>query len=116
RLPLGDRRQGPVVLGPVADLATTNRCNDLIDDALNRGARLLCGGKSETVLMPATLLDHVTPDMKIFREESFAPVKSIIRVDGEDAAVAWANDTEYGVSAGGFSKGVLSGGCVAAPL
>ena len=42
------------------------RCNALIDDALAKGAKLVCGGKAENTLMPATLLDHVTPEMKIY--------------------------------------------------
>lgn len=105
-LPLGDPRKGPAVLGSVVDMATVRRCNDLIDDALAKGATLVCGGKSDTTLMPATLLDHVTADMRIYREESFGPVKAIVRVDGDDAAVACANDNEYGLSAAVFSRDV----------
>jgi len=82
-VPLGDPRQGPVVLGSVVDQSTVQRCNALIDDALAKGAILLCGGKTDSTLMPATLLDHVTPAMRIYSEESFGPVKGIVRVDGE---------------------------------
>ncbi|RQT67232.1 aldehyde dehydrogenase family protein [Burkholderia cepacia] len=105
-LPLGDPRKGPAVLGSVVDMATVRRCNDLIDDALAKGATLVCGEKSETTLMPATLLDHVTADMHIYREESFGPVKAIVRVDGDDEAIACANDNEYGLSAAVFSRDV----------
>ncbi len=103
-LPLGDPRKGPVVLGSVVDMSTVQRCNALIDDALAKGARLLCGGKADSTLMPATLLDHVTPDMAIYREESFGPVKPIVRVKGVDAAVACANDNAYGLSAAVFGR------------
>ncbi|VVD86729.1 salicylaldehyde dehydrogenase [Pandoraea morbifera] len=105
-LPLGDPRQGPVVLGAVIDMATVQRCNALIDDALAKGATLLCGGRAETTLMPATLLDHVTPDMLIYREESFGPVKGIVRVKDDDAAVACANDNAYGLSSAVFSRDI----------
>ncbi|WP_333990109.1 aldehyde dehydrogenase [Burkholderia cepacia] len=105
-LPLGDPRKGPTVLGSVVDMATVRRCNDLIDDALAKGATLVCGGKSETTLMPATLLDHVTADMLIYREESFGPVKAIVRVNGDEEAIACANDNEYGLSAAVFSRDV----------
>ncbi|KEH15314.1 NAD-dependent aldehyde dehydrogenase family protein [Medicago truncatula] len=105
-LPLGDPRKGPTVLGSVVDMATVRRCNDLIDDALAKGATLVCGGKSETTLMPATLLDHVTVDMHIYREESFGPVKAIVRVNGDEEAIACANDNEYGLSAAVFSRDV----------
>lgn len=105
-LPLGDPRQGPVVLGSVVDMSTVKRCNALIDDALAKGATLLCGGKADSTLMPATLLDHVTPDMLIYQEESFGPVKPIVRVEGVDAAVACANDNAFGLSAAVFSRDI----------
>jgi benzaldehyde dehydrogenase (NAD) len=105
-LPLGDPRKGPAVLGSVVDMRTVERCNHLIDDALTKGARLLCGGKADSTLMPATLLDHVTPDMLIYAEESFGPVKGIVRVSGDDAAVACANDNAYGLASAVFSRDV----------
>jgi benzaldehyde dehydrogenase (NAD) len=103
-LPLGDPRQGPVVLGSVVDMATVERCNRLIDDALAKGAKLLCGGKADSTLVPATLLDHVTPEMEIYREESFGPVKPIVRVNGVEEAIACANDNEFGLSAAVFGR------------
>jgi benzaldehyde dehydrogenase (NAD) len=103
-LPLGDPRQGPVVLGSVVDMNTVQRCNDLIDDALAKGAKLLCGGKAENTLVPATLLDHVTHEMRIYRDESFGPVKGIVRVSGVQAAIDCANDNEYGLAAAVFGR------------
>lgn len=105
-LPLGDPRLGPVVLGSVVDQRAVERCNRLIDDALSKGAKLLCGGRAESTLMPATLLDHVTPEMFIYSEESFGPVKGIVRVDGDEAALACANDNAYGLSSAIFSRDV----------
>ncbi|MFM0199047.1 aldehyde dehydrogenase [Paraburkholderia fungorum] len=105
-LPLGDPRKGPLVLGSVVDMSTVERCNALIDDALAKGATLVCGGKADSTLMPATLLDHVTPAMRIYADESFGPVKGIVRVNGEDEAVACANDNEYGLSSAVFSRDV----------
>jgi len=105
-LPLGDPRKGPVVLGSVVSMNTVHRCNALIDDAIAKGAKLLCGGKADSTLMPATLLDHVTPAMKIYSEESFGPVKGIVRVNGEEEAIACANDTEYGLSAAVFGRDI----------
>jgi benzaldehyde dehydrogenase (NAD) len=105
-LPLGDPRQGPVVLGSVVDMSTVKRCNELIDDALAKGAKLVAGGKANDTLMPATLLDHVTSDMRLFREEAFGPVKGIVRVSGVEEAVACANDNEYGLAAAVFGRDV----------
>jgi len=105
-LPLGDPREGPVVLGSVVDMATVARCNALIDDALAKGATLVCGGKAHNTLMPATVLDHVTPAMHIYREESFGPVKAVVRVDGVEEAIATANDNEFGLSSAVFGRDV----------
>ncbi|MES2942295.1 MAG: aldehyde dehydrogenase [Pseudomonadota bacterium] len=91
-------------IAAVIDMATVHRCNALIDDALAQGATLLCGGKASTTLMVPTLLDHVSPAMKIYSEESFGPVKGIVRVRGADEAIHCANDNEYGLSAAVFSR------------
>lgn len=115
-LPLGDPRQGPVVLGSVVDMHTVHRANALIDDALAKGARLLCGGKASSTLMPATLLDHVTADMDIFREETFAPVKAIVRVRGVEQAIAVANDNEFGLSSAVYGRDTARAWQVAARL
>ncbi|MFT4173921.1 MAG: aldehyde dehydrogenase [Rhodocyclaceae bacterium] len=105
-LPLGDPRHGPVVLGSVVDMHTVEHCNALIDDALARGATLLCGGHADDTLMPATLLDHVTDAMRLFAEETFAPVKAIVRVNGVEEAIAAANHSEYGLSSAVFGRDV----------
>ncbi|MGV3499457.1 MAG: aldehyde dehydrogenase [Hydrogenophaga sp.] len=106
-LPVGDpRKPEPVVLGSVIGMNTVNFCNELIDDALAKGAKLVCGGKSTDTLMPATVLDHVTPEMRIYREETFAPVKCIVRVKNTEEAIACANDNEYGLSAAVFGKDI----------
>ena len=106
-LPLGDpRKPAPVVLGSVIGMGTVEHCNALVDDALAKGAKLVCGGKATDTLMPATLLDHVTPAMRIYREETFGPVKCIVRVDGVDAAVDCANDNDYGLSAAVFGRDI----------
>ena len=102
-LPLGDpRKPDPVVLGSVISMATVEHCNALIDDAVKKGASLVCGGKADSTLMPATILDRVTPQMRIYSEETFGPVKAIVRVKGVEEAIACANDNEYGLSAAVF--------------
>jgi len=108
-LPLGDPRKGPVVLGSVVDMATVERCNAMIDDALAKGATLVCGGKADSTLMAATILDHVTPAMAIYHEESFGPVKAIVRVENEEAAIACANDNPYGLSSAVFTRDAARG-------
>jgi benzaldehyde dehydrogenase (NAD) len=108
-LSVGDPRDtaaGPKALGAVIDRTTVERCNALIADAVRLGAVLVCGGAVESLVMPPTLLDHVTPAMRIYHEETFGPVKPIVRVAGVDAAVDCANDTPYGLSAAVFGRDI----------
>jgi acyl-CoA reductase-like NAD-dependent aldehyde dehydrogenase len=105
-LPCGDPRKGEVVLGSVVDVSSVERLRRLIEDATSRGASLLLGGESNGAIMPAVVLDFVTPEMQIFREESFAPSVSITRIHSDEEAVRLANDTEYGLSAAVFSRDV----------
>jgi acyl-CoA reductase-like NAD-dependent aldehyde dehydrogenase len=99
KLPAGDPR-GHVVLGSLVDLSPAE------PDAVAKGAKVVAGGKRKGTVVEATLLDHVTAAMKIYSEESFGPVKSIIRVRGADEAVRVANDTEYGLSAAIFGRDI----------
>jgi salicylaldehyde dehydrogenase len=104
-LPAGDPATMPgVVIGPVINAATGKRLNALIDDAVSKGAVLVCGGAAEGAMMPATILDHVTPEMKIYAEETFGPVTTVVRVNGSEQAVRVANDTEYGLSSAVFGR------------
>jgi len=116
-LPLGDPRDTqPVVLGSVVDMATVEKANRLLDDALAKGAHLLCGGQANSTLMPATLLDNVTADMEVFHEETFAPLKAIVRVNGEEEAIAAANDNVLGLASAVHTQDSARGWRVAARL
>ena len=102
----GDPRKAKTPLGALVSLEAVERVNGLIRDAVSKGARLLVGGQAKGVLMDATVLDHITPGMRIYSEESFGPVVAIVRVSGVDEAVRVANDTEYGLSAAVFGRDV----------
>ena len=95
------------VVGPMVVAEGGARLNALIDDALVKGAKLVCGGRANGAAMPATILDHVKPGMKIYDEETFGPITTVVRARGVDAAVATANDTVYGLSAGVFGRDVI---------
>jgi acyl-CoA reductase-like NAD-dependent aldehyde dehydrogenase len=105
-LPAGDPRNGNVVLGSMVSVAAAEKVERLIQDAVAKGAKLVAGGKREGSIMEATVLDHVKPHMEIYYEESFGPVAAVIRAKGDDALVAIANDTEYGLSAAVFSQNI----------
>ncbi|SER81433.1 Acyl-CoA reductase [Azotobacter beijerinckii] len=105
-LRVGDPASPDVVLGSLIDAGAARRIQGLVDDALAKGARLLCGGRSEGSLMQATLLDGVTADMRLYREESFGPVAVVLRGEGDEALLRLANDSEFGLSAAVFSRDV----------
>jgi acyl-CoA reductase-like NAD-dependent aldehyde dehydrogenase len=109
----GDPREGRTPLGAVVDRKTVDHVNGLIEDAVGKGAKLLSGGKADSVLMPATVVDRVTSAMDLYRDESFGPVVAMIRACDEDHAVELANDSEYGLSAAVFTRDVARGLAVA---
>lgn len=107
---VGDPREGTTPLGAVVDARTVAHCQALIADALEQGATLLTGGETTAnVLMPAHVVDRVTPAMKLFRDESFGPVVGVIRARDEAHAIALANDSEYGLSAAVFTRDTARG-------
>lgn len=103
-LTVGDPRAGNTSLGCVVDKGAVSRIMGLVRDAEDKGAKIVAGGHAEGVLMEATLIDHVTPSMRIYTEESFGPTASVVRVGSIDEAVRVANDTEYGLSASIFGR------------
>ncbi|SFJ22336.1 aldehyde dehydrogenase [Celeribacter neptunius] len=106
-LPYGNPRE-KVVLGALVTEDAAQKMDALISDATGKGAKLVVGGTRNGAIHSATLLDGVTSEMRIYAEESFGPVKSIIRVKDTDEAVNVANDTEYGLSAALFSQDITT--------
>ncbi len=104
-LPAGNPRDA-VVLGALVSLEAAEKMDALIADATAKGARIVAGGTRQGAIVEATVLDHVTPDMRIYAEESFGPVKPIIRVKDEAEAIRTANDTAYGLSAAVYSQDI----------
>jgi vanillin dehydrogenase len=105
-LPSGDPRKGEVVLGSLVASQAADRVNALIADSIAKGAKLVCGGVMPGTILPATIVDHVTPNMRIYGEESFGPVVTVVRVGSTDEAVRVANDTEYGLAAAVFGRDI----------
>src|SRR5689334_7791573 len=108
-LPSGDPRKGDFVLGAVVGKPTVDRVLKLVQEASAKGAKVLCGGESDGTIMKGIVVDKVTPDMSLFREESFGPQVSITRVKSAEEAVKLANDTEYGLSAALFTRDIARG-------
>jgi acyl-CoA reductase-like NAD-dependent aldehyde dehydrogenase len=108
-LPVGNPNEGEFVIGSVVGPATVERVKRLVTDAEKHGAKVLVGGDAKGTIMRGIVVDHVTPAMALFREESFGPQVSITRVDSVDEAVRLANDTDYGLSAAVFTSDLARG-------
>jgi acyl-CoA reductase-like NAD-dependent aldehyde dehydrogenase len=105
-LPMGDPRDPGTAIGPMVNAGAVERVAGLVNDAVEKGAQALCGGEADGPFFPPTVVSGVTPDMRLYAEESFGPVVSVVAVDGPDEAVQVANDTDYGLSAAVFSANV----------
>jgi acyl-CoA reductase-like NAD-dependent aldehyde dehydrogenase len=104
-LKVGDPSADPTcVVGPMITPDSGARVNDLIKDALAKGADVVTGGPADGAAMAATIVDRVTPDMVIYGQEAFGPITTVVRVSGVDEAVRVANDTEYGLAAAVFGR------------
>src|SRR3954451_20454054 len=105
-LKVGDPSEPSTQIGPMVNEGALKRVSELVEDAVSKGATVVCGGRADGPCFEPTVLTGVTPEMRIYGEESFGPVVSIVAVDGVDEAVRVANDTEYGLSSAVFSEDV----------
>jgi len=91
-----------VKVGPLIDATQRSKVAELVDDAKGKGAQVLVGGTQRDgagYFFDPTVLSGVSPDARLLKEEIFGPVAPVIGFDDEDAAIAAANDTEYGLVA-----------------
>jgi aldehyde dehydrogenase (NAD+) len=94
----GDPLDPATDMGTVIDEPAAAEFEARVNDAVARGAKLLAGHQRRGALFAPTVLDHVTPDMQVVREETFGPVSPVIRFKTIDEAIAVANGTAYGLS------------------
>jgi succinate-semialdehyde dehydrogenase/glutarate-semialdehyde dehydrogenase len=118
-LKLGDGLAPDSTLGPLMSAAQQQRVAKLVDSAVKRGARVLCGGKTTTSPAfgyEATVLGDVAVDDPILSEEIFGPVAPIVRFADDDDVVAMANNVDHGLVAYVFSSNVARAMAVAEQL
>jgi acyl-CoA reductase-like NAD-dependent aldehyde dehydrogenase len=99
-LKAGDPKEHDTVIGPLINEQALETVRKRVDDAVAAGARVLAGGDAVGPCYQATLVADVPPDSELSRSETFGPVAAIEVVDSPEAAVARANATSYGLSAG----------------
>ncbi|MCC3764722.1 aldehyde dehydrogenase family protein [Glycomyces sp. TRM65418] len=103
-LPTGDPNDPSCKVGPLIDADAAARVEAWIEEAVDEGAKVLCGGgPRDGALIEPTVLANVRPDAKVLREEVFGPVLVLASVDGFEAGLAAINDSRYGLQAGVFT-------------
>ena len=111
---VGELEVGPglsegVTQGPLIDMAAVEKVEEHIQDAIDKGARLVVGGERHSLggqFFRPTVLADATQDMKISGEETFGPVAPLFRFDTENEAIEMANNTEFGLAAYFFSRDI----------
>jgi succinate-semialdehyde dehydrogenase/glutarate-semialdehyde dehydrogenase len=102
KLVVGDPMDAATDVGPLSTSAGRDDVEELVADAVAHGARVVVGGSrvdGPGWFYPPTLITDITPDMRMYREEVFGPVAGLYRVPDLDAAIALANDTDFGLGA-----------------
>jgi succinate-semialdehyde dehydrogenase / glutarate-semialdehyde dehydrogenase len=105
KLKAGSGLEHGVTVGPLIDAYAMEKMHRQVDDAVTKGAQVLAGGArlsgggyDDGLFWAPTLLSDVTPEMTIYREETFGPIAPVVVFDDEDEAVSMANDTVYGLA------------------
>jgi succinate-semialdehyde dehydrogenase/glutarate-semialdehyde dehydrogenase len=101
KLSVGDGLHQTTLIGPLIDDKAVAKVHEHVTDAVAKGARVVVGGRHHEKggnFYEPTILADTTPDMQIFREETFGPVAPIFRFGTDEEAIALANDTEFGLA------------------
>ncbi len=102
RLEVGNGLDEGVEQGPLINAAAVEKVHSHVRDALDKGGRLVCGGKPHALggtFFQPTIIADVTPEMKVATEETFGPLAPVFRFETEEEAIAMANATEFGLAA-----------------
>ena len=94
-------------VGPLATASGRDEVAVQVEDAVSKGAKLLCGGDrpdSPGWYYPPTVVSGLTPDMRMYRDEVFGPVTSMFRVESIDDAIAIANDSDFGLGSNAWTE------------
>ena len=109
KLKVGPGLSGELEQGPLINEDAVLKVEALLNDALEKGAQLVCGGKRHALggtFFEPTILTGVTPAMRVAREEIFGPVAPLFRFHTEEEAIRMANDTEFGLAAYFYARDI----------
>ena len=95
-----------IKMGPMIRASDADRVGEWISEAVQQGARIVAGGEHEGTMYAPTVIADATPDMRISKEELFGPAVSVSAFDDIDGAIAMANDSRFGLSAGIFTQNI----------
>lgn len=108
KLIMGNPLDSKTTLGTLLSKKAAIQVEEVVNNAVSMGANVLTGGTRDGSFYEATVIDNVTPDMDLVLNETFGPVAPIIRVKNLDEAIEVANDTDYGLQAGVFTRDYVS--------
>ncbi len=109
KLKVGPGLSGDVQQGPLINADAVAKVEELLGDAVAKGAKIVCGGKRHALggtFFEPTIVTGLTPAMRIAREEIFGPVAPLFRFQTEDEAIRMANDTEFGLAAYFYARDI----------
>ena len=101
-----------VQVGPLVEAKQRDKVRDLVDDALEKGASAVCGGKTQEgpgYFYPPTVLTDVPPNARMYEEEIFGPVAPVYTFSDDEEAVRMANDTEHGLVSYAYTQDINRG-------
>jgi acyl-CoA reductase-like NAD-dependent aldehyde dehydrogenase len=99
-LPMGDPTNPATAIGPLINRRALEKVHSHVEEAVAAGAHLVTGGQYDNLVYHPTVITDVKPDMRLFKEQTFGPVAPILVVDDAEEALAVANNSSYGLSAG----------------
>lgn len=111
-----EEKESPYSMGPLTFERQCKIIEDHLQDAIDKGARILTGGERRDMFMPPTVIVDVTHEMKLMQEENFGPVMPIMKVKDEAEAIRLANDSPYGLSGYVWSQDIARAERVAGQL
>ena len=107
KLKIGHHLELDTDISSMIDIQNAIRVEEWVNEAVENGARLICGGKRENAFYPPTILTDTHKDMKVCAMEVFGPVVTLEAYDDFDLAIDYINDSRYGLQAGVFTNSII---------